>query len=48
MPYATFAAVIGFYQTIWPWQKPQLLVFDVELSVALPSENNWNLPSLCQ
>lgn len=46
MPYATFSAVIGFHQTIWPWQKPQLLVFDVELSVALPSENNWNLPSL--
>lgn len=45
-PYATFPAAIGFHRTRRPWQKPKLLVFNVELSVALPNENNWNLPSL--
>ena len=45
--YASFPATwVGFERVRWPLQRPQLLVFKVDLLVALPTCTNRGVPSL--
>ena len=44
--YQTFPAFVGFQRSRRFWRNAQMLVFRLELAIAVPDKGNWNLPSL--